>query len=161
MKHVVLFENFLTEAASGSGDFQFFPFDVQKEPQSKYGLPDTASVDDLLALSESNIPDSAWEIGKGTGLYIAHNKDANQGFTRAVVKSLSPLTFDFSVYNSDFEKIAEKKGVSKQTLGQIQKEADGFKFLSDLRKSFPEIFEYLKSSAGRSDLAADMGELFY
>ena len=161
MKHVILYEKVILEAGGDSSDFQFFPFDLQKEPPSKYGLPETANLEDLISLKESDIPDSAWQPGKGTGLFIAHKNNPNGGFIRAIVRSTSPLTFDIASFDRDYQKVDEKLGISKENLGAIQKESDGFKFLGELRKSFPEIFDYLKSESGRSDLAADMGELFY
>ena len=169
MKHIQLFENFLLEAAKGgSEDFQFFPFDNQREPASKYNLPENLTSEDLISLAESNsaqgasssIPDSAWQPGKGTGLFIRHAKLPN-GFLRAVVRSVNPLTFDFAVFDESFEKVDEKNSVSKDKLGAVMKDPGGMRFLSQIRDAMPKIYEYLGGGSKASQLAADAGELYF
>lgn len=163
MKHIQLFESFLAESAQGgSQDFQFFPFDNQKEPASKYNLPENLSSKELLSLAESdsNIPDSAWQPGQGTGLYISHAK-LPSGFLRGVVRSVSPLKIDFTLFNDQFENLEEKLGVTKGNLGKIMQETGGLRFLSNIRQAMPEVYNYLGGDSKASQLAADAGELYF
>lgn len=163
MKHIQLFESFQAELKQGvSEDFQFFPFDNQGEPPSKYNLPENITSSDLISLSESDskIPDSAWQPGKGTGLFICHAK-LPSGFLRGVVRSVSPLKIDFALFNNQFESLEEKLGVSKGNLGKVMQESGGLRFLSSIRQAMPEIYKYLGGDSKGSQLAADAGELYF
>jgi hypothetical protein len=164
MKHIKLFEKFLVQESNsgGSTTLQFFPFDDQKVPQSKYGLSDEISFVDLIKLEGQPIPDSAWEIGPGScGIYIAHTQTPDKGILRVIPRSLNPLSFDIAKLDDKYTKKFDIEGLSKESIGEIMKRPDGLSILSEVRTSFPELYDFLSSKTKGAKLAADLGDLFY
>lgn len=165
MKHLKLFDNFLIQE-SNSGDqqkFQFYPFDDQKVSESQYSLPREISFSELKNLEGEPIPDESWVPGgnRSCGIYIAHVKTPDGKITRFIVRSLNPLKFDVAVFDENYTKLSDVAGISQKSFGEILKKPDGFSISSEIRKAFPEVFEYLTSGKERTKLAADMGDLFF
>jgi hypothetical protein len=165
MKHLKLFDGFLIQE-SNSGDqpkFQFFPFDDQKVSESRYGLKDEISFDDLKSLEGQPIPDESWipEGSESCGIYIAHIKTPDGKIVRFVVRSLNPLKFDVAFFDSSYKKLNDIDGVGKQSMGEVMKKTEGLNLSSQIRSAFPELYNYLTSGKKRGELAADLGDLFY
>ena len=165
MKHIKLFEKFLVQESNsgGSTTLQFFPFDNQKVPQSKYGLSNEISFDDLINLEGQSIPDSAWrqDDAGSCGIYIAHIQTPDNGILRVIPRSLNPLSFDVAKLDDKYTKKFDLEGLDKESIGEIMKRPDGLSILSEVRKSFPALYDFLSSKTKGAKLAADLGDLFY
>jgi hypothetical protein len=122
MRYIKLFESFnqVNEAEGISEDliFDWLPFDDQINNPVNSRVP--------IEVKYSELAQVCNEMGKdfnGVGLYIAHQKLSDGGFVRFVVGNPSPVLFDVAVFDREFKKSSEQKGIS----------ADKFNFKSYLR----------------------------
>lgn len=126
MKHVKLFENFEYRLNESSvrledGVFQWMPFDRYKGP---IDFEDT-DIQGLIEISnESEESGKAAEIGDA-GLFMCHLPLTNGGFVRIITekdKSIAPLTFNVTTWDSDYKMKEEDKEVPLEDLpGYISK----------------------------------------
>jgi hypothetical protein len=110
MKHIKLFESFdsINESQGISEDlvFDWLPFDDQINNPANSRLPQE--------IKYSELPQFCNEMGKeftGVGLYIAHDKLSGGGFVRFILESASPILFNVAVFDKDFKKTSENKGI--------------------------------------------------
>lgn len=120
MKHVELFENFsyrMNEAKVDieSGIFQFMPFDRYKGP---INFEDT-DIEGLIDISnKAEAKGNASEIGDA-GLFMCHLPISNGGFIRIITekdKSIYPLMFNVTTWDSNYELISEDKEIPLEDL---------------------------------------------
>jgi hypothetical protein len=126
MKHIQQFENFnygLNESSVRieEGIFQWMPFDKYKGP---INFKDT-DIEGLIGIAnESEKSGNAAEIGDA-GLFMCHLPLSNGGFIRIITekdKSLSPLTFNVTTWDSDYKMISEDKEIPLEDLsGYVSK----------------------------------------
>ena len=126
MKHVELFENFTSKLneASVSLDnavFQFLPFDKYR---GNISFDDT-NLEGLIEIAnEAEESGEAAEIGDA-GIFLCHIPLRNKGFVRIyteVDKSLYPLQFNVSNWDSKYQLTSEDKEVTLEDLpAQISK----------------------------------------
>jgi hypothetical protein len=126
MKHIQQFENFnygLNESSVRieEGIFQWMPFDKYKGP---INFKDT-DIEGLIGIAnESEKSGNAAEIGDA-GLFMCHLPLSNGGFIRIITdkdKSLSPLTFNVTTWDSDYKMTSEDKEIPLEDLsGYVSK----------------------------------------
>jgi len=126
MKHIQQFENFnygLNESSVRieEGIFQWMPFDKYKGP---INFKDT-DIEGLIGIANgSEKSGNAAEIGDA-GLFMCHLPLSNGGFIRIITekdKSLSPLTFNVTTWDSDYKIISEDKEIPLEDLsGYVSK----------------------------------------
>ena len=156
MKHIKLFEGFnlsmIKESVDGSLVFDWLAYDAEETNPLNQSVPqEVYSVKEALEVLKGN-PELA-----NVGIYIAHEKNADGGFGRAIIPN--PNTKDLSdpfladVFNSDYQSVE----------GSIDNESmNDFKKAAVLKKGAPAIYKELVnnfSDEGTADLAADMGTL--
>jgi hypothetical protein len=104
MKNLKSFKSFINEnEKSNSIVFDFFPFDQNPEIEKP-----SVSLDSVDGINPGDLKE---------GLYIAHVPEKTGGFTRYVLQSLEPATFDASVWNSKMEKKQDVPGLKIEDLG--------------------------------------------
>jgi hypothetical protein len=116
MNHIKLFEQFkqglLKESQSDNIMFDWLAYDNQLDNPIQGSIPESLSYDDLIKYCN----DSDCSGIQEAGLFIAHVKNSDGGFTRYIATSLMPLQFDVSTFNKDFEMKNETKGVDAADL---------------------------------------------
>lgn len=112
MKHIRLFENFVSIGRINESEelndliFDWMPFDDQINNPINSKVPKEISYGDLLNFSnEGNT-----ELNT-VGIYIAHKKMSDGGFVRIITSEISPLIFDVTIFDPEFKKKSENKGV--------------------------------------------------
>lgn len=119
MRHIRLFENFDPNKTVDSSGllFDWLPFDTEVNNPINSSVPTGITPQELIEYCISNP-----EIGK-VGLYIAHKKNSAGGFTRYVTTSTNPLLLESAMFNSEFNKVNEVKGISASSLDSFGKGA--------------------------------------
>jgi hypothetical protein len=126
MKHIELFENFSPRLNESSvnieeGIFQWMPFDKYKGP---IDFKDTDIQGLMEIANEAEEKGNAAEIGDA-GLFMCHLPLGSGGFIRVITekdKSLSPLTFNVTSWDSDYKMVSEDKEVPLEDLsGYVSK----------------------------------------
>jgi hypothetical protein len=116
MNHIKLFEQFknglLKESVQDNMVFDWLPYDAQIDNPIQSSMPESLSYDDLIKYCNENDCSGAQEAG----LFIAHVKNNDGGFTRYIATSLMPLKFDISTFSKDFEMKNETKDVDQADL---------------------------------------------
>jgi hypothetical protein len=91
------------------------PFDTEvNNPINSYA-PAEITAQELVEYCNANP-----EIGK-VGLYIAHKKNPGGGFTRYVTTSTNPLLLESAMFDREFNKINEVKGISAESIVSFTK----------------------------------------
>lgn len=104
MKNLKTFKSFINESEkSNSIVFDFIPFDGNRDVE-KPSVP----LDMVNSINPGDLKE---------GLYIAHVPEKSGGFTRYVLQSLEPATFDASVWDSSMKKKQEVPGLHIEDLG--------------------------------------------
>lgn len=113
MRHIKLFGSFdrinETEGISGDLIFDWLPFDDQINNPVNSRVPSE--------ITYSELPQVCNEMGKdfnGVGLYIAHQKLSDGGFIRFIVSNPDPILFDVAVFDKEFKKSSEQKGITAE-----------------------------------------------
>jgi len=110
MKYIKLFESFKNVNESGSLDpglvFDWRPFDDQVNNPMNESIPRELSYSDLVNFSKESDNKE-----KSIGLYMAHQKIADGGFIRLVTTDINPLIFNVGIFDKDFNKKTENKGI--------------------------------------------------
>jgi hypothetical protein len=116
MKHIRLFENF-DESSKSNIIFDWIPFDNEVNNSRNSSIPTEIGLEEMLDYCKNNS-----DI-KGIGLYIAHKKNADGGFTRYVTTSINPVIFESAIFDSEFKKVNEIKDLdpSKISIGSVSK----------------------------------------
>lgn len=121
MRHIKLFENF--DNTIGNSDnliFDWMPFDDQTTNPIQSSIPQELSMEELgNFVAESK---NSSEIQKA-GLFMAHRKNTDGGFTRFITKSISPLILEAEIFNSDFQSVNKIPNIdaSKMKIGDFSK----------------------------------------
>jgi hypothetical protein len=113
MKHIKLFESFksINESEGISKDliFDWLSFDDQINNPVNSRVPKEIIFDELYQVCN--------EMGSefnGVGLYIAHQKLSDGGFIRFIVSNTNPVLFDVAVFDKEFKKTSEQKGITAE-----------------------------------------------
>lgn len=119
MRHIRLFENFDQDKTVDSSGllFDWLPFDTEINNPINSSVPTEITPQKLIEYCNANP-----EIGK-VGLYIAHKKNPAGGFTRYVTTSTNPLLLESAMFDSEFNKINDVKGISAASLDSFGKGA--------------------------------------
>jgi len=124
MKHIKLFENFDQSVGSASDlIFDWMPFDNQMTNPIQSSIPENLNSDELIKFAEeANANGNDKQITEA-GLFMAHRKNSDGGFTRFITKNISPLMFEVEVFNSDFQSMNKMENVdaSKIDIGKLSK----------------------------------------
>jgi len=125
LKHIQLFENFNPDPnVSFEGlIFDWMPFDNMSSEPIQSNIPEKLEYSELGAWLKEAIASGQLEDISKAGLFISHKKNSDGGFTRFIAKSLSPLSFDMSTWDRNYEKTGEIPNVSPEEvdLGQLAK----------------------------------------
>jgi|LauGreDrversion4_2_1035121.scaffolds.fasta_scaffold178015_2 hypothetical protein len=114
MKYLKLFEDFNLPSDILIEDFVFdwFPYDQEIENPINSSIPESLSYSDLKKMS----PEFESMGASKVGIFIAHKKNKDGGFIRLVTSSMSPLKFDYSQFNKNYEPVGEYKGINQSDL---------------------------------------------
>ena len=128
MKYIKLFENF-DSSNIGSTDniiFDWMAFDDQISNPLQSSMPESLSTKELMDfVTESEKNGNSSKISEA-GLFMAHRKNNDGGFTRFITKSISPLSLDIEIFNDKFEsvnKLTNVEGSKIANLGSFGKAA--------------------------------------
>jgi len=91
------------------------PFDNEFNNPINSSVPTEIMANELVEYCNSN-PD----IGK-FGLFIAHKKNPSGGFIRYVATSTNPLLLESAIFDNDFKKIKEIKGITASSIDSFGK----------------------------------------
>lgn len=116
LKHIKLYENFNQETELV---FDWFPYTNKESDPIQSKIPKELSLSELNEYTKSASPEV-----KEAGLFIAHSKQSS-GFNRVIATNFSPLLFELSTFNNNYEKIAEFKDmdISKVSISDVNKGA--------------------------------------
>jgi hypothetical protein len=104
MKNLKTFKSFINESEkSNDVVFDFFPYDRNPEVEKP-----SVSLGDVNSINPGDLKE---------GIYIAHVPEKAGGFTRYILQSLEPATFDASVWDSSMKKKQEIPGLHMEDLG--------------------------------------------
>ena len=110
MRYIKLFESFdiISEAEGISEDliFDWLPFDDQINNPVNSRIPTEITYSEL-----SKVCNEMGNQFSGVGLYIAHQKLSDGGFVRFILGNTSPILFDVAVFDKDFNKTSDQKGI--------------------------------------------------
>ena len=126
MRHIRLFENFDQNVGSANDlIFDWLPFDAQLSNPIQSSIPETLSTEELVRFGEESSKNGKASQITESGLFIAHRKNSNEGFTRFIARGISPLVFEIEIFNSDFESVNKMENVdaSKLDIGAFSKGA--------------------------------------
>jgi hypothetical protein len=121
MRYIKLFENF--DDTMGNAEdliFDWMPFDNQMTNPIQSSIPEELSMSELVNfVNESKNASQIQEAG----LFMAHRKNTDGGFTRFITKSISPLILESEIFNSDFESVNKIENIdaSKMDVGSFTK----------------------------------------
>lgn len=103
MRYIKLFENFDT-IGENTKDliFDWMPFDDQITNPIQSSIPEELSMEELGNFANGSTNSSQIQEA---GLFMAHKKNSDGGFTRYITKSISPLILEAEIFNSDFESV--------------------------------------------------------
>jgi hypothetical protein len=89
-------------------------------------MPESLSTKELMDfVTESEKNGNSSKISEA-GLFMAHRKNIDGGFTRFITKSISPLSLEIEIFNDKFEsvnKIENVEGSKITSLGSFGKAA--------------------------------------
>ena len=131
LKHIKLFENFSADLSISFQDliFDWMPFDAMTEDPIQSSMPENLEYSQLSSwLKEASTQSQLEDISKA-GLFIAHRKNSDGGFTRFIAKSLSPLSFDMSTWDKNYQQTSEIPNISPEEV-DLGKLAQGSSILS-------------------------------
>jgi hypothetical protein len=78
------------------------PFDDQMANPIQSSIPEELSMKELINFTNESTNSSQIQEA---GLFMAHRKNSDGGFTRYITKSISPLIFEAEIFNSKFESV--------------------------------------------------------
>jgi hypothetical protein len=115
MRYIKLFENFDANVGKSTDlIFDWMPFDDQITNPLQSSIPAELNGKDLgnflVSLKESTTDLRSGDLEKA-GLFMAHKKTGDGGFTRYITKTLSPLSFDVAVFDREFKQIGNFENV--------------------------------------------------
>lgn len=103
MRYIKLFENFdSTKENIKDTIFDWMPFDDQMSNPIQSSIPEELSMKELVNFTNESANSSQIQEA---GLFMAHRKNSDGGFTRYITKSISPLIFEVEIFNSDFDSV--------------------------------------------------------
>ena len=104
MKNLKTFESFINESDSKTKlVFDFMPFDKNPEVEKN-----SVTLEEITSINPEDLKE---------GLYVAHVPGGDGGFTRYILKSLTPPTFDSAIFDSNMSKKQEIPGLHAEDLG--------------------------------------------
>jgi hypothetical protein len=103
MRYIKLFENFDSIKENTKDTiFDWMPFDDQMANPIQSSIPEELSMKELINFTNESTNSSQIQEA---GLFMAHRKNSDGGFTRYITKSISPLIFEAEIFNSKFESV--------------------------------------------------------
>lgn len=103
MRYIKLFENFdSTKENIKDTIFDWMPFDDQMSNPIQSSIPEELSMKELVNFTNESTNSSQIQEA---GLFMAHRKNSDGGFTRYITKSISPLIFEAEIFNSNFDSV--------------------------------------------------------
>ena len=116
LKHIKLFESF-EDAPKISKDiiFDWLPFDAMENDPIQKTIPASLTLSELEKWLNTVDP----ALIEKAGLFISHEKVKSGGFTRSIATKLSPISFDVSNFNPDFEIVSEFKNVNPSKISGV------------------------------------------
>lgn len=124
MKYIKLFEDFNTKSmvsedfnTQSEMVFDWFPYSAKEGDPAQSQIPQSLTLNELNEYAKTAPADV-----KDLGLFISHVKQGT-GFNRMIATSLSPLMFELSTFDENYQKKAEFKDVdvSKISMGDLSK----------------------------------------
>jgi hypothetical protein len=120
LKHIKLFENFdeqMPQENSNMGIdpsliFDWMPYDSMVNDAIQGSIPKELTYQELVPFLDKSSQEGKVEAIKEAGLFIAHNKLGNGGFSRSIITNLSPISYDFAIFNSNYEMTNEYKDIN-------------------------------------------------
>ena len=103
MRYIKLFENFdSTKENIKDTIFDWMPFDDQMSNPIQSSIPEELSMKELVNFTNESTNSSQIQEA---GLFMAHRKNSDGGFTVYITKSISPLIFEAEIFNSNFDSV--------------------------------------------------------
>lgn len=124
MKYIKLFEDFNTKSMVAEDFnspteivFDWFPYSSKEGDPAQSQVPQTLTLNELNEYVKTASPDVS-----SLGLFISHTKQGT-GFNRIIATSFSPLMFELSTFDENYQKKSEFKNVdiSKVDMGNLSK----------------------------------------
>jgi hypothetical protein len=122
LKHIKLFENFDEQMPQENSKknmdpsliFDWMPYDSMVNDPIQGSIPEKLTYQELVPFLDKSSQEGKAEAIKEAGLFIAHNKLGNGGFSRSIITNLSPISYDFAIFNSNYEMTSEFKDLSPE-----------------------------------------------
>jgi hypothetical protein len=127
LKHIQLFEAFNADSNISFDEliFDWMPFDDMSSDPMQSNIPETLKYSELGPWIKEAIATGQLKNISKAGLFISHKKNSDGGFTRFIANSLTPLSFNMSNWNRQYEKTNEIPNINPEEvdLGDLAKGA--------------------------------------
>ncbi len=143
MKYIKLYEDFNPEEIVSEGDdavafnqntqFDWMPFDNKMNDPIQSSMPETLGYNELKSFVQEAIAAGNEKQISESGLFIAHEKSPKGGFNRYILTSYSPMLFDMSIFDSNYEKVSDFKDVNPEEVS-VSDVASGAGLISRFNK---------------------------
>lgn len=120
LRHIKLFENFNDEMPQENSNigidqnliFDWMPYDSMVDNAIQGSIPKELTYREMVEFLDKSSQEGKTEDIKKAGIFIAHKKSYDGGFFRVIITGLSPITYDFGIFNSNYEMTNEYKDIS-------------------------------------------------
>lgn len=120
LRHIKLFENFDEQMPQENSNigidpswiFDWMPYDSMVDDAIQGSIPKELTYREIVEFLDKSSQVGKTEAIKEAGIFIAHKKSNNGGFSRVIITGLSPITYDLANFNSNYEMTNEFKDLS-------------------------------------------------
>ena len=107
LRHIKLFENFDEQMPQKNSNigidpsliFDWMPYDSMVDDAIQGSIPKELTYSELVPFLDKSLQEGKIENLKEAGLFIAHKKLDNGGFSRVIITGLSPISYDLAIFN--------------------------------------------------------------